>query len=79
MFVHRILLPLRKFRLTAETISQPIPTLSGRQFVVAKATLSSDEEATQRELFWYREELFKRVRGRWKEVRFRITVQPSAS
>ncbi|KAI0818742.1 transport protein Trs120 or TRAPPC9 TRAPP II complex subunit-domain-containing protein [Irpex lacteus] len=64
----RILLPLQRFRLSDEQISQPIPTLSDRQFVVAKSNLSSKEEAVQRELFWYREELLKRVRGRWKET-----------
>lgn len=35
---------------------------------MAKTNLSSSEERAQRELFWYREELFKMVRGRWREV-----------
>ena len=34
-----------------------------------KSKLSSEDIKVQRELFWYREELFKTVRGRWKEVR----------
>jgi hypothetical protein len=46
-----------------------MPSLSGRQFVVNKSKLSSEDIKLQRELFWYREELFKAVRGRWKEVR----------
>ncbi|KAI0703613.1 TRAPP II complex [Cytidiella melzeri] len=63
----RVILPLRRFRLPEEQIAHPIPTLSDRQFVVSKAHLSPKEESMQRELFWYREELLKRVRGRWKE------------
>jgi hypothetical protein len=68
VFVFRIVLPLRKLSLSADQISKPVPTLSDRQFVVDKSNLSSTEETIRRELFWYREELFKCVRGRWKEV-----------
>ncbi|KAH7889670.1 TRAPP II complex [Phlebopus sp. FC_14] len=64
----RIIIPIRRFRLAEETVSRPIPALSDRQFVVAKSHLSATEEKAQRELFWYREELLKIVRGRWKEV-----------
>lgn len=65
----RIVLPVKKFLLPGEHISQPIPTLSDRQFVVTKSNLTSAEETNQRELFWYREELFKFIRGHWREVR----------
>ncbi|KZT67733.1 hypothetical protein DAEQUDRAFT_792472 [Daedalea quercina L-15889] len=64
----RIVLPIKKILLSEERISQPIPTLSDRQFVVVKSNLSLAEERAQRELFWYREELFKAVRGRWRET-----------
>lgn len=64
----RILLPIRKIRLPEEQVSKSIPTLSDRQFVVAKSNLSDKEERSQRELFWYREELFNCVRGHWREV-----------
>ncbi|TFY64017.1 hypothetical protein EVJ58_g2901 [Rhodofomes roseus] len=64
----RIVLPIRKILLTEEQTSKPIPTLSDRQFVVVKSNLSSAEEKAQRELFWYREELFKTVQGRWRET-----------
>jgi trafficking protein particle complex subunit 9 len=65
----RIVLPVKKFLLPAEHVSQSIPTLSDRQFVVTKSNLTSAEEKNQRELFWYREELFKFIRGHWREVR----------
>ncbi|KAH9926207.1 TRAPP II complex [Fomitopsis serialis] len=63
-----IVLPVRKILLSEEQTSRPIPTLSDRQFVVVKSNLSSAEEKAQRELFWYREELFKTVQGRWRET-----------
>jgi len=64
----RIILPLPKLLLTEEQTSRPMPSLSGRQFVVDKSKLSSEDIKLQRELFWYREELFKAIRGRWKEA-----------
>jgi len=75
----RIVLPVKKFLLPGEHVSQPIPTLSDRQFVVTKSNLTSAEEKNQRELFWYREELFKFIRGHWREVRGSsvVVVYPS--
>lgn len=67
--VCRIILPLRKFTLPEEVTREPVPTLSLRQFVVTKSKLSKEEEKLQRELFWYREEVFKIVKGLWREVR----------
>lgn len=64
----RVILPLWRIKLTETEISQPIPTLSDRQFVVAKDKLSKAELQLQKELFWYREALFKSVRGHWKEA-----------
>ena len=64
-----MILPLKKIQLPEEVTSQAIPMLSDRQFVVGKTKLSSEEDKLQRELFWYREELFKSVRGHWREVR----------
>ncbi|KAG8217536.1 TRAPP II complex [Butyriboletus roseoflavus] len=64
----RILLPIRRFRLSDDVISRPIPTLSDRQFVVSKSNLSDAEDEAQRELFWYREQLLDIIHGRWKEA-----------
>lgn len=64
----RIVIPIKKLLLSEEQLSKPIPTLSDRQFVVQKSQLSDKELRTQLELFWYREELFKCVRGRWRET-----------
>ncbi|KAI0636866.1 TRAPP II complex [Trametes polyzona] len=63
----RIVLPVRKISLSEEHVSRPIPMLSDRQYVVTASKLTPAEERAQRELFWYREELFKVVRGRWRE------------
>lgn len=65
---NRFLLPIRRFRLSDDVISRPIPTLSDRQFVVSKSSLSDAEDKAQRELFWYREELLDIIHGHWKEV-----------
>ena len=72
-----MILPLKKFRLPEEVTSQAIPMLSDRQFVVEKTKLSLEEDRLQRELFWYREELFKSVHGNWREVRLRRLIIPS--
>jgi hypothetical protein len=63
-----MVLPLKKIQLPEEITSQAIPMLSDRQFVVDKTKLSVAGYKLQRELFWYREELFKSVRGHWREV-----------
>lgn len=65
----RIVLPIKKILLSEEHASRPIPMLSDRQYVVSASKLSAEEERAQRELFWYREELFKVVHGKWLEVR----------
>lgn len=54
--------------LPEDVITKPIPTLSDRQFVVAKSDLTAAEQKVQQELFWYREELFKCIRGQWQEA-----------
>ncbi|KAH9996824.1 transport protein Trs120 or TRAPPC9 TRAPP II complex subunit-domain-containing protein [Russula vinacea] len=64
----RMILPLKKIQLPEEVTSQAIPMLSDRQFVVEKMKLSVEEDKLQRELFWYREELFKSVHGHWREA-----------
>ncbi|KIJ69369.1 hypothetical protein HYDPIDRAFT_24212 [Hydnomerulius pinastri MD-312] len=68
LFQTSIIIPIKRFRLPESAISRPIPTLSDRQFVVSKSTLSASEDKAQRELFWYREELLRIVSGRWKEA-----------
>lgn len=54
--------------LPATHVAQAIPTLSERQFIVAKETPAGVDQMVQRELFWYREELFRCITARWKEV-----------
>ncbi|TBU35870.1 TRAPP II complex [Dichomitus squalens] len=63
----RIVLPIKKILLSEEHVTRPIPMLSDRQYVVSASKLSPEEERSQRELFWYREELFKAVHGKWRE------------
>ncbi|KAF9438949.1 hypothetical protein BGZ76_002612 [Entomortierella beljakovae] len=62
----RIILPVRRMVLSTGQLNMPIPTLTTKQFVVARgAALSADELAMEKALFWFREELLKRVVARW--------------
>lgn len=71
--IDRVILPIRRFSLDDAQVSKAIPTLSDRQFIVAKEKLSSADEQLQRELFWYREHLLSCVKARWKEVSLGLT------
>lgn len=66
-----MLLRLERISLPLEHLERPIPSLSDRQFVVSKTQHSADDQRTTRELFWYRQELQKRVKATWNEVRCR--------
>ena len=66
--IFSLVMAIKKILIDEALRSEPIPTLSDKQFVVAQSSLSQREEQAQRELFWYREELFKFIRGRWREV-----------
>ncbi|KAF9582578.1 hypothetical protein BGW38_000039 [Lunasporangiospora selenospora] len=63
----RIILPVRRMVLSTEQLARPIPTLSNKQFVVSRSATgqTSEEQATERALYWFREELLKRVVARW--------------
>ncbi|KAI5122948.1 hypothetical protein M0805_006829 [Coniferiporia weirii] len=63
---YKFLLPIRRFALPSSLTASPIPSLTNRQFVVTG--LANDEDNAQRELFWHREELLKRVHATWKEI-----------
>ncbi|KAL9105456.1 MAG: hypothetical protein Q9227_009365 [Pyrenula ochraceoflavens] len=47
---------------------KPIPLLANqRQYVVSASKSSAESELASREIFWFREELLKHIRGTWKE------------
>ncbi|PGH32140.1 hypothetical protein GX50_05101 [[Emmonsia] crescens] len=57
-------------RVYLENPQKPIPSLNvsnKRQFVVSANKLSYEAESCSREVFWFREELLKRLHGSWKE------------
>ncbi|GAA5872900.1 hypothetical protein JCM8547_003260 [Rhodosporidiobolus lusitaniae] len=64
----RMLVRLNRIDLDAEQLWKPIPSFTERQFVVAKVKRSSEDERLERELFWYREELLRRVKLTWSEI-----------
>ena len=58
-------------RIFIENPQRPIPSLNSgfrRQFVVSSHKLSYEAEVSTREVFWYREELLKHLRGTWKDT-----------
>lgn len=63
-----MLVRLDRIVIPSEELARPIPSLSNRQFVVSKVQTSAAEERATREIFWYREELLKRIRASWNEV-----------
>ncbi|GAA5987807.1 hypothetical protein JCM10908_007223 [Rhodotorula pacifica] len=65
---HIMLVRLDRLHLTSEQLARPIPSLSERQFIAAKVKRSEDEERLERELFWYRQELLRRIKLLWNEV-----------
>lgn len=57
-------------RIFIENPQRPIPSLNSgfrRQFVVSSHKLSYEAEVSTREVFWFREELLKHLRGTWKD------------
>jgi hypothetical protein len=64
----RIIIPLPRLSLSKETLAKPIPALTDRQYVVAKTKKTAERLAHERELFWYREEMLRRVTASWVEV-----------
>ncbi|OCB84083.1 hypothetical protein A7U60_g8755 [Sanghuangporus baumii] len=63
---YRLLLPIERFSLPTTVTTAPIPSLTNRQYVVSG--LANEEDKAQRELFWHREELLKKVHASWKEA-----------
>ncbi|KAH8594774.1 TRAPP II complex [Bisporella sp. PMI_857] len=62
----RIMFPIR--RIFLENPTAAIPALDPsrqRQFVVSTGRVSADSERTNRESFWYREELLNILSGKW--------------
>ncbi|KAI9822252.1 MAG: hypothetical protein M1832_003075 [Thelocarpon impressellum] len=64
----RVVLPLP--RIFLKNSHAPIPTLNPankRQFVLGASKLSPEAERASREVFWYRQEILKLLRGTWEE------------
>ncbi|SCV69753.1 BQ2448_1147 [Microbotryum intermedium] len=64
----RMLARIDRINMPAEEAERPIPALSERQFVLSKHQVSAAEQRSTRELFWFREELLRRIRATWNEV-----------
>jgi hypothetical protein len=67
----RLLLRIDRIALASADVVEAIPTPVGKQFVVDKSARSAVEEASARELFWYREAFLRAFEASWQEVRTR--------
>ena len=67
-WIYRVVLPIPRRSLPESILSQPIPNLSERQYVVDKAKKSVHQLQNERETFWYRDELLKPLSASWFEV-----------
>lgn len=70
--LNSLLVRLPRVQLLQEQIQKPVPPpVTAKQYVVSadRNSMSADEHSAERELFWYREELFKSLNLSWKEVR----------
>ncbi|KAL9104381.1 MAG: hypothetical protein Q9163_000681 [Psora crenata] len=66
----RIPIPIPRVYLPPSAANAPIPSLnraSKRQFVVSASCTSPEVERNDREAFWYREDILKRIAAMWKE------------
>ncbi|KAK9764972.1 hypothetical protein K7432_007067 [Basidiobolus ranarum] len=68
---HRLILPLKRIYLSENMFDRPIPNLTNKQFTVPKGPkLTEEEEKLKRAMFWYRQELLKRVHATWVSESF---------
>lgn len=65
----RLIVPIPRKSIPQDILSQSIPSLSERQYVVDKEKKSASRIALERELFWYREALLDMLDLIWTEVR----------
>ncbi|KAI8576610.1 hypothetical protein K450DRAFT_255841 [Umbelopsis ramanniana AG] len=64
----RITVPVRRIYLSAEKLVKPVPSVDpSKQFVVSQAPkVAPEQERARLRMFWYREELLKRLTATWR-------------
>lgn len=64
----RIAVPVRRIYLSAEQLVKPVPSVDpSKQFVVSQAPkVAPEQERARLRMFWYREELLKRLTATWR-------------
>lgn len=72
----RIILPIKRISLSEKEYTQPIPSLSEKQFVVSKGPKGTvEQERLALALFWYREKLLQKIKAIWESVSFYLFYQ----
>ncbi|CAO3600653.1 unnamed protein product [Absidia cylindrospora] len=64
----RLVLPVKRMFLSAETCNQPIPSFEpNKQFVVSQGPkMAPEQERARSHMFWYREKLLDRIQASWQ-------------
>ncbi|WVF69319.1 hypothetical protein IAT40_004095 [Kwoniella sp. CBS 6097] len=63
----RLIIPLPRQSVPRAALSEPVPSLSERQYIVDKEKKSASQMQRERELFWYREKLLALISASWQE------------
>ncbi|KAK8858467.1 hypothetical protein IAR55_002694 [Kwoniella newhampshirensis] len=63
----RMILPIPRWVIAQGILSEPVPSLSERQYIVDKERKSAVQVLSEREKFWYREELLSLIHATWVE------------
>ncbi|WWD18356.1 hypothetical protein CI109_102806 [Kwoniella shandongensis] len=63
----RLVLPIPRRVLSHDLLDRPVPSLSERQYIVDKEKKSLAQIISEREHFWYREELLSMIHATWVE------------
>ncbi|GAN03919.1 hypercellular protein [Mucor ambiguus] len=64
----RVILPLKRLFLPSDVCRQEIPSFDpNKQFVVSQGPkISKEQQQARLQMFWYREELLKRIKATWR-------------
>ncbi|KAI8098748.1 TRAPP II complex [Halteromyces radiatus] len=67
-WTRRLVLPVKRMFLSAETCRQPIPSFEpNKQFVVSQGPkMAPEQERARLLMFWYREKLLERIQATWQ-------------
>ncbi len=64
-----LVVPVTQVSLSPEAVAQQVPSLSNRQFTVAREKLSAEAEQAALVKFWYKNYIYERLSCSWRDLR----------